>query len=746
MYRINKPLFTKLNYLVLLLFVFCISQNIFAQKQKKELRWDDPFKIPDAVKPAFANNDAVILNEKIDFLVEERSENFTAVSNAVMYQGTTYKRNYQIKFLTKKGVEAFTKLSLPDSFNSELPDYNGGASRQLKFNDFKYYNCEIVNFKARVQKADKSVKNVVVKSNPKSYEYFKLGQKERYTKFNYELTEIEVGDVVEVSYELYFDTFLGYGVDTNFGMVDKMVSSSNFYHWWHYYFHSNIAKQKTELTIKWPFEYRLEWFYNNGADPTEILTEKKLKGLKWVFEELPAINLTLNNHAYKHLPNIYFYVHNLNFGKWDDSKLVEYEPYNWGFICHDAIVFDSDNKMLFQMLNAKERALNKIYKKLQESNAEPLAQVMSLHNEIANNFKYRSDANYYYGTNERINNLGLEINSKTISEEDRFEIYKGIFNRMGVDYYEAYIEDKRFGEIDKNVAILPHNAFKAIAVKLKGGQFVFMLPKTNKKGYWFQELPFYLENTTALLVKQNTDSFFNDENIYFLKTPFGTSSENVRNTSGQISVNLQNGNASFNTTQLLNGQFSSVLRHYITNKQVDATINPKYYKPLFNYGKAKKKIIKNEPLHEKSTFPFTCKKQTLFEITELAKTTDGQNFEISLDKMMNYFIPTAVNQNGKLPFYFDFLLTERYNFVFEFNEAIELTSSSNNEFKGVIDGVNYLFQVKQLNENSIKVESAFSVTTEKININELADLSELVQTMLANEKAIFTVKKKVVSH
>ena len=71
---------------------------------------------------------------------------------------------------------------------------------------------------------------------------------------------------------------------------------------------------------------------------------------------------------------------------------------------------------------------------------------------------------------------------------------------MGLNYFTAYLADKRTGIISPEYFEPTISNDNLFAVLLKNDNIQFLYPKKERFGYYLNELPFYFEDVTTRLI------------------------------------------------------------------------------------------------------------------------------------------------------------------------------------------------------------------------------------------------------
>ena len=90
--------------------------------------------------------------------------------------------------------------------------------------------------------------------------------------------------------------------------------------------------------------------------------------------------------------------------------------------------------------------------------------------------------------------------------------------RLGINYYQVIVADTRIGSINAQKCMPILGEQQLFAMLDEHNNPIYLYPKNNKTGYQINELPFYLQNTTAVLVSQMVENANDDQNVLFYKT------------------------------------------------------------------------------------------------------------------------------------------------------------------------------------------------------------------------------------
>lgn len=711
---------------VILLQLLLLCSTVVAQRttyKNAKFTWDKEFSITDAVKPKYANEDVVILSQETEYKIKERTQALTGRSVDFRYRSSSIKKHFIAKIQTQKGLEELSKITLPESINHYTDDYNGLVSRQVFFNDLKHYNVEVQYFAARILKPDGSQQRVPVKDEIKTEKMGRLGQNHKIIEFVFELQKLEVGSVVEIEYELFIPQPLGWAIIPEFNeQMAGFYTSPGFYYSWRLFFNEKYPIQKSKTTFTCFNELRTEWQFYNGATPTDTINDETVNKYVWEFEDLPASNFELNEHAHKEQPHVYFYFHNLLYGEWNDTQIREFKPYTWDFLCRDVIQFKGDNEVVSSQFSLKERMLSQFYDKHKNLHEKPIQILKSMHEDLVKNFAYFTNEKRYFGRDLLLYGAGRDMKDETIHEVNRFGIYDGLLRRLQQPYYLVYVPDKRVASIEEERVIAPINPIIFYAVQF-GDRLIYVMPKHEDKGYFVNELPYFIEGQKAMIVAQQSVTKFDDNNIVFIDLPSSEAKDNYRFVKGKININLHKKTALVDTKLTLSGQFSTLLRNFYKNRAYSELIDKNYYQKFYEWKKSTE-IIENLPIEAQNSFPFKAEKNVKFKAHNIISAVNDSIYKLNITGCLQQVENKAFEQAKKRNYYFDFKMKDTYCYLLEFEQAVELLLEGMDElsFSQDADFGTYSTKIIQQSPTQILIESKLLIEKEKAEVSELSAL------------------------
>lgn len=153
--------------------------------------------------------------------------------------------------------------------------------------------------------------------------------------------------------------------------------------------------------------------------------------------------------------------------------------------------------------NAGMRPIDKLYADL-TSNARdstPINKLYRIHEVITDEFEYK--AQDPYKPDIKLPDQTYEFtNEKILTERSRIFIYSDMLKGLDQEYFLVGLTDKRVNELKLDEFFPSLNADQYYCVSYKG-QLFYLTPKSHRFGYHINELPFYYEDISTLLIPQS---------------------------------------------------------------------------------------------------------------------------------------------------------------------------------------------------------------------------------------------------
>ncbi|MBK6889550.1 MAG: DUF3857 domain-containing protein [Sphingobacteriales bacterium] len=708
--------------------------------------------------------DAVILNEEVEWTIRD-APNFT----------TTINCNRLIKIQTEKGAQICSSWWLPEPLDPAHEQADLPLSERKFIHRPKYFDAEISYFKARVITPNGTVRPLIPTDNTEKETIRYDGSLHHAFAYQFNLAGLKPNDVLQIQYQIY----LPYNFD-----------------WMRWFFHhSTLPKQQTKIVLVHPKREYFIFNYGNNAYPAEDTTlsaKTTNKRLEWTFKNLPPCLTEPGGNPWSELPHVVWYVHGRAYAKYDEQLNPDYLPYSWQFWARDRLNFKKRHLELAQRrLSEKEVALQKFYETYRKRypNEKPLYLLFAMHQAIADTFDFEhiddSFANedprlarlpeidklkirqsmsrfqFYFGVFNRLNldaekqvlmdgreniaegkleKVAASLKNKTLRTTNRFAIYNGLLARIGENFNITVISDKRIAAINRNICmpVLGENSLFSVQ---KEQNWFYIYPKRHKLGLAFNELPFYLEGAPAIHIAQMTEDAHAQNNVQFTVTPSSTKEDNTRRTVAKVRVNTLSGDADFDAQVVLSGQFSTMQRNMYKMGIIDSSVNPRYGWLVYDYPD-KNLHLKPDSLEINMAcqFPFKTTIKAKWSLDNICKNKpNGKGFELNMQQWIKHIVePNFTAQGRAQAFYPDFLSRDTYTYYIEFDVPISIQAFKDLPFKIENDLGNFKFDIQQVSDTAVQVQSVFEVINSRVPANSAKDVAKLYKLIAESENAILS--------
>lgn len=623
----------------------CLISNLCLQCQDLNFtseiyNWPDRIKNIEQIPDSFKNDDAVILNDE---LVLNFSLGFI-------------KHRQAIKILNSDGLNYYKSISLPQNFDIthiNNPKYKQGRLSKITAPYIKSY--KINYFACRILRKNTLTEIPVDVTTRKIFFIKHDGERIYDYEYIFNFNDLDVGDVIEYTYKLELR-----------GSYDSDQ----------FYVNDYYPKLKSNLLIDVIAPAQMinaDIIFNHNIDSLsfskKIIPENKVSHLiyNYNFKNLKAIKYSQNCIAGMTLPHVTADIYSVNRVYFNETinsaKYLYATKYSWFNIPDSLIV----KEKIYNKSNATLRKfVNKFVDKTTDTSR---TEVFSLITDTLNSYKmlsaeemhYSKDAQYTISSSER-------LLKQQIPEEFVSDVYENILFEKNIFYYIANVQDRRFGfhSLSNRAHEDYELGFVAIPVRKS---FKFFMPQFKGVTYYPDELPFYCEGTYCALFPHNTKAikhFAGIQDLKFIKTPLSTYNENIRSENASFKVNRDSNYIMATIRESLNGQFSSILRHYYNKESIDSTVKVEYFKKCTD--KPKSFNSKITLANQLKVFPFKATYNCSEKIVTSKDTIDLSNWFSFLFTKENF------KKSITHDYYLDFTFTDIYNYLFEFDKTSVVTN------------------------------------------------------------------------
>lgn len=674
----------------------------------------------------FAQNSR-ILNEELTIQFHDYS---------IVNMSVDISKKIKIFINDEKMLNKYSKITIPDDFD---PTYQPHASEIRKVNKlFSFIKIDKVNatisnktgknsiklekkesFKEFIDEYNYNKQEYLISFFPSSPNLLNFNTtntaKKKYLKtneINYPINNLKIGDTLDFEYSInipYYENLY------------KFFSNRIF-------FNGTEYKENCKFTLIHNDVLKIDLVANDIIAPDSTYKTKSLNYLIWQKKNLEPNLMEINSKPYINLPNIVFTPIPDNF-RWQLPNSMEraQAPY------FALITPFRENEMLNIIVGIRDNVKTKQYYEInkffethlidESKDSTRILSLIKIQNLIADKFKYQDDEDYFRDIDFREERIGEFLQSNIIREISRYNLYYAILSKLEHPFYLAFVSDKRQGEFNQFFSSPMVNGDFLFAVVQPNGVLAYIYPKKSDFGLFYDEIPFYFENTNTQLVAP-TDMYRRKEdylNVYRnTTTPKSTAKDNVRKTICMTLVNLDSLSMNFQTKVNLAGQFSTMTRSIYTHDIVDKTINKIYGNKVFELSN-KTKLNKKETIKINTEFPFNANFNFNYTDNSLIQKENDSIYNIQISSLFNHIFENVYKER-KLPFYTDFQFTDTYVYNIKFNKPIKEVISNDTINISTNFGT-YNFTVTQSQPDVIQISSFLSFIKEEIPENEIKNLA-----------------------
>ena len=657
----------------------------------------------DSGKDLLAGKSAYISNDKVEIKIHGKD------NQDQNYRAFEINRDVTYHILNGYGLNMFDNYSLPADFDPTFIPH-GPTVKNLG----NYYSAyKIESFKVIVKRKGKKPFTPKFKKRIKSIESFNLDYLYNYAQNVYTFTDLMIGDEVRIQYSVTIPFRENYSRFASYRI----------------FFNDSLPKLKCDLTLINHETLDLELYQFNGAKATKDYTTDKIRYRNWHYENLPGCINEPGSKPYMELPylswviNYYkYYIHNSN-----DLKSVP----------HYAVISSVREKGLGNILTSigigsktKEfAAFTSTYEKLTDGLNKDHTLVNTIHNHITEVFDYQNDIEYYRRNDTRGERLGEFFSSNILRDASRYILYYAILVKSGLQTYSSYIIDNRFGEVSDQYFLPNFDDDHLLSVFFGENLTDYFLPKRHKFGWYYNELPFYYENSKVRQVHV-TDYAVSKSSIKELFRTGQTNSSdpktNIRKHDYKVTVDKDADLLLFSGSCDLIGQYSTLCRGAHMNGYKDPTVNRLYNKSLNELiPDCENKI--NLATGVSHLPPFIARFESTFSSTgKVKKEVEGNS--IDLKNFFPYVIPQFSSaQKRFMTYYPDFRGTDTFAYEFQFTHPVELKDEKHISIDN--DFGKFSFEVKQNSPLTVLVTSEYSVKIERLEAEDFNKAIEIFRAI-----------------
>jgi len=653
------------------------------------------------------------LNEDLIILKKDMEVDIVELKLALMYARISNTSTILIK--TKKGLDELNPIKLPRKLDNQYI-YHASTVRNI---DWAYEDIEIRYFNASNVHNTKelNVSTQIVAKRVLNLDGF-FGE---IYEYEYTVENLKVGDTISISYS--------YDVPFNLNWI---------------YFLSNRIFFHEKYPIK---DYQLRWCYNKNLEidsifanqnKPKVITNENNLCYTWHLKNLPGCLDEAGSRPYKSLPYFVFLPqsYDLEYTHLNSFKMEFIPTYFFESWAVQSKLYDE----YWNTLIGNRSKDNLAYKHIAEkyismfpNDSIGLTRMRYFQSFMVDSVSYDPAINYYSNNeNHLVQRAGVDLSTGVVKDHNIERVYGNIIPGLGLDFFTAYPVDSRVGEISPQYTSTVKDNDLIIGVALNNKTMGFVIPKSDKNSYYFEELPFYYEGIPVLLLhytdfpNQLEKRNFNT-NFRTINTPNSGWKDNYRKVQSKVNVSLKNNELDFQTRVMLSGQYSTLTRNVYNNLPVDSTINSKYFDPVWNISKDVS-LNETNTEHPQVFYPFKTTITLKYDSKNLIETKDNI-FNINVGSWFKpIFYESISNETRFLDYYPDFVGSDNYSYLLEFNKPIKLVDEID-DIKILNQYANLSFSIRQMSDNKLLMTYSYSILARKVekeNINNVKEINRIL--------------------
>lgn len=622
-------------------------------------------------------------------------------ADAESFRAFRIRRTCVVKILAPAGIRIFKRMVLPENFDpTEI--WHGPQVKNL---GTYYSEYRIDDFRINVKRQGKKPFAPRISRKVETVESFNLNFLYNYSIHAYGTDEVEAGDEVTVKYDITIPFRENYSRFASYRI----------------FFNDSLPKLKCNLVITHHESVDIE-FRENFLMPSKKSLSEGILTRTWSLENLPGCIGEAGSRPYLELPHLTWV---MNFYKFYFNNTFSQKK-----IPHAAIISILRSPALPEIYTAVRigstsrnyAPFTRYMKELDTGSEQDYNIARNLHSMVNSEFSYQGDLTYYRRDDTRGERLGEFFENKVLRDQSRYNMYYAMLLTSRVNFYSAYVTDKRSGEFSERYFQTSFDNDHLIAIYLGERNFDFILPKSGRYGLNYNELPFYYEDCNARLVHlseySDTTSFSRQKNLSY-QTHLSDPVNNIRRHDVRLSLDPDPGTMAVTGQITMSGQFSTMCRFAYLDGRTDPSVHGAYSQTLWKSASVGTPTL-SEMRFISPQFPFNTEIGISFQASQRIKK-EGDKYLVDLSGFFPYiFNAGRGNSNRYLDFFHDFAGTDEFNYEMQFPRTVELIEGVNVELEN--DFGKYYLKVFQEEGNTIRIKSCFTV---KKTMVESGDYSEV---------------------
>lgn len=360
--------------------------------------------------------------------------------------------------------------------------------------------------------------------------------------------------------------------------------------------------------------------------------------------------------------------------------------------------------------------------------------IEALHERIAEDFEYDPDRDWYFDMDRSLARMGDQVKDERLRDISRYDLYSKLLHAEGAAYVTAYLLDRRSGRLDDRF-LTPMRDNEWVFGIRDGAGMLWMHPKRQRHGWFANELPFYWEGSSALLIDIPRLVGDDPKPPLFVELPTGEAGGNVRAIEHRLSISLGKEDVHGDARIYLSGQFSTLGRAAFLGGRIDSTVHPNYghspaLLPQAVLASTRDRILRTDP-------PFRYSEHQELSYPQLVNTADDGFHEVELRPFIAHAVEDRFRAEGReLPFHWDMLQTDRFIIDIAFEQALEVMDLTQVTGEWRSPSARYTLRATRIDAQHVRIESELQVVNPTEAAHDAPALETLLREVLAPSRLI----------
>lgn len=460
--------------------------------------------------------------------------------------------------------------------------------------------------------------------------------------------------------------------------------------------------------------------------------------VSYLFRQLPPAHISCNQLPAGTLPHLLVYPNRYTeySGAIFDNK-PGIRPYSWDYYFRQFTRRD-DYDLYSEIVEVYDQPttwVNERYDSLRKAAGGDTALYFYLLQSSLSHYGFRKTipgrerANYLFEITDA-------LKKKHLNEEHVLRVSEEFIFRSRVPFFLGLPADRRVDsiEVQKPRAFYSHYSYSVV---LTGNRYIFLPLRNSPVPYFANELPFYLEGSTTLLVPRTVspDIYKYHRNrvpYQVIISPEMPAEYNSRNMHTQIFMGADSPDVRAEVT--LSGQFSTCTRGVYMYNYLDSLVNPGYGKRLLGWGNERMSALSVSAMP-----PYTCSFRLEGSPGSSLEIRDSL-YRLDMREFFLWITDTLISPDA--PYRVDFAGTDSGTVWIRSERNLECLNSS--DFLRIYEQQGYTFycQVSQPDTHTLKIDYSWKLKKQRYAARETAELKALFRDMEQLKNTPFLFREK----